>query len=275
MFAAGVDRSLHTLDPIALARAFSEGGRGYISRARARDREIPVTVDTIATAVWGLAFIRDPAVRRELDDGAAEARRIRAEQPELIDGVLASAETIDAARDCGMNLRTLLAGEYVSAKSLGIAASLVAVYARQQQLRAERATLVPGFLAPTGAKVTDLGATVTVRLPHHRRPLRRQDPPGAPHRRQPADQVVRHRCARLRTRPAGADPARHRQGPRNVPRPGPDRRHPRQARTRRPRRPTRGTNHHTARPASARCPRRPPISRAHFCYDKKDMTCLR
>jgi len=35
---AGGDRSLHTLDPIALARAFSEGGRGYISRARARDR---------------------------------------------------------------------------------------------------------------------------------------------------------------------------------------------------------------------------------------------
>lgn len=103
MFAAGVDRSLHTLDPIALARAFSEGGRGYISRARARDREIPVTADTIATAVWGLAFIRDPAVRRELDDGAAEARRIRAEQPELIDAVLASAETIDAARDYGMN----------------------------------------------------------------------------------------------------------------------------------------------------------------------------
>jgi len=101
-------------------------------------------------------------VRRELEDGAAEARRIRAEQPELIDAVLASAETIDVASDYGMNLRTLLAGEYVSAKSVGIAASLVAVYARQQQLRAERATLVPGFLAPRGTKVTDLDATVTV-----------------------------------------------------------------------------------------------------------------
>ncbi|MFC0452429.1 hypothetical protein [Rhodococcus jostii] len=92
----------------------------------------------------------------------AEARRIRVEQPELIDAVLASAETIDAASDYGMNLRTLLAGEYVSAKSVGIAASLVAVNARQQQLRAERATLVPGFIAPTGAKVTDLDATVIV-----------------------------------------------------------------------------------------------------------------
>ncbi|MFE7421110.1 hypothetical protein [Rhodococcus sp. NPDC057529] len=50
----------------------------------------------------------------------------------------------------------------MSAKSVGIAASLVAVYARKQQLRAERVTLVPGFIAPTGAKVTDLDATVTV-----------------------------------------------------------------------------------------------------------------
>ncbi|MFE7421113.1 hypothetical protein [Rhodococcus sp. NPDC057529] len=37
----GEDRSLHTLDTIALALAFSDGGRGYVSRARARDREIP------------------------------------------------------------------------------------------------------------------------------------------------------------------------------------------------------------------------------------------
>ncbi|MFE7421111.1 hypothetical protein [Rhodococcus sp. NPDC057529] len=40
-----------------------------------------------------------------------EARRIRAEQPELIDAVLASVESVDAASDYGMNLRTLLAGE--------------------------------------------------------------------------------------------------------------------------------------------------------------------
>ncbi|WP_054247837.1 hypothetical protein [Rhodococcus opacus] len=156
------DRSLHKLDTIALALAFSNGGRGYISRARARDREIPATADTIATAVWGLQFIRNSEVRRELEDGVTEARRIRADQPELIDAVLASASTVDAASDYGMNLRTLLAGDYVSAKSVGIAASLVAVYARQQQLQAERATLVPGFVAPKGAKVTDLDATVTV-----------------------------------------------------------------------------------------------------------------
>lgn len=160
--AAGGDRSLHKLDTIALALAFSEGGRGYISRARARDREIPATADTIATAVWGLASIRNQAVRRELEDGVAKAHRIRAEQPELIDAVLASVATVDPATDYGMNLRTLLAGEYVSAKSVGIAASLVAVHARQQQYDAERATLVPGFVAPKGAKVADLDATVTV-----------------------------------------------------------------------------------------------------------------
>ncbi|NHU44969.1 hypothetical protein G9373_19800 [Rhodococcus sp. A14] len=159
---AGWDRSLHTLDTIALALAFSEGGRGYISRTRARDREIPATADTIAAAVWGLAAIRDAAVRRELEGGVTEAKRIRTEQPELIDAVLASVETIDETSDYGMNLRTLLAGEYVSAKSVGIAASLVAVYARQQQLLAECATLVPGFLAPKGTKITDLDATVTV-----------------------------------------------------------------------------------------------------------------
>ena len=156
------DRSLHKLDTIALALAFSEGGRGYISRARARDREIPATADIIATAVWGLQFIRNQELRRELAEGVTEARRIRTEQPELIDAVLASVETVDQASDYGMNLRTLLAGDYVSAKSVGIAASLVAVYARQQQHEAERATIAPGFVAPKGAKVTDLDATVTV-----------------------------------------------------------------------------------------------------------------
>ncbi|WP_252190416.1 MULTISPECIES: hypothetical protein [unclassified Rhodococcus (in: high G+C Gram-positive bacteria)] len=110
----------------------------------------------------GLQFIRNQELRRELAEGVTEARRIRTEQPELIDAVLASVETVDQASDYGMNLRTLLAGDYVSAKSVGIAASLVAVYARQQQHEAERATIAPGFVAPKGAQVTDLDATVTV-----------------------------------------------------------------------------------------------------------------
>ncbi|WP_257015959.1 hypothetical protein [Rhodococcus sp. ACS1] len=103
-------------------------------------------------------FIRNQAVRRELEAGVTEARRIRAEQPELIDAVLASVETVDETSGYGMILYTLLAGEYVSAKSVDRFAGRG--LGRQQQLRAERATLVPGFIAPTGVKVTDLDATV-------------------------------------------------------------------------------------------------------------------
>ncbi|WP_241031906.1 hypothetical protein [Rhodococcus koreensis] len=97
--AAGGDRSLHTLDPIALARAFSEGGRGYISRARAVTARFPRqrTPSRPPGGDW-----RSSATRRCAANSTTARRRPAGsgpEQPELIDAVLASAETIGAARD--------------------------------------------------------------------------------------------------------------------------------------------------------------------------------
>lgn len=157
-----VDQSLHNLDALALALAFSERGRGYISRARAENTGHTATVETIRTAIWGLNYVRDPERRSILLSGIDEAKKIRAQEPELLDAVKAAAESLDNSSDYGMNMHTLLGGEYISAKSLGIFVSLVAVYARQQQFDAERATVAPGFVADVKARIEDVAATVTV-----------------------------------------------------------------------------------------------------------------
>ncbi|MFC5935447.1 MULTISPECIES: hypothetical protein [Mycobacterium] len=66
-----------------------------------------------------------------------------------------------ADSDYGRNLRVLLAGESVSGKNVGILGSLVKVYARQQQIEAERNAhpVVAGFLGDVGARIKDITAT--------------------------------------------------------------------------------------------------------------------
>jgi hypothetical protein len=80
---------------------------------------------------------------------------------ELIAAIKASVSETAEDSDYGRNLRVLLAGESVTGKNVGILGSLVKVYARQQQLEAERKAnpVVAGFLGDVGERITDISAT--------------------------------------------------------------------------------------------------------------------
>lgn len=93
---------------------------------------------------------------------SAEAATILADT-ELISAIKASVSETAEDSDYGRNLRVILAGESVSGKNVGILASLVKVYARQQQLEAERKArpVVAGFLGEVKQRVRNIALSLT------------------------------------------------------------------------------------------------------------------
>lgn len=142
---------------IAWALAVTNRGRRYVSVARGE-----ATDRTPTGALVREYLFSPPRNDRNRDEfraylDAAEQARAFAADTSLIEAVKASAETVNAATDYGRNLRVALAGEsgWVSGKSLGLVASLVAVYAREQEQKAENtaAVKVAGFLGEVGERI--------------------------------------------------------------------------------------------------------------------------
>jgi hypothetical protein len=88
--------------------------------------------------------------------------RLLREQPEVVDAILAAAESVSPDSDYGENVRTVAASEWIGERSIGVAASLVAVWARETQQRAEAEQQTRGFLAEVGETLRDISATVTL-----------------------------------------------------------------------------------------------------------------
>ncbi len=145
---------------IATALAVSDGGKSYVSRARAEEWGKNATSSATTSMLFGRPVNREHAqeraataelARQYLEDGTADA-------------VLAAGQDIEGDDDYPVNLRTALAGDYVNMKHAGLAVSAVAVWRRQQErsvARAAKAAIPKGFIAPVKAKIAGVKATVT------------------------------------------------------------------------------------------------------------------
>jgi len=150
---------------LAVAFACSDRGRRYVSTARTYPGGPASTVSRVREHIFG-GPPRGSNYKRlddyldalaEYEAREADAKAIAADT-DLIAAIRASVETVTADSDYGRNLRVLLAGENVSGRSLGVLASLVAVYAREKELAAKRAAAPPrvqGFLADVGTRIKE------------------------------------------------------------------------------------------------------------------------
>lgn len=161
-FGAGTQGTtdIDTRELIATALAVSDGGKKYVSRARAEEWGKNATSSLVTGAVFGRPVNKKDAEERAriaelakqyLEDGTADA-------------VLAAGQNIAGDDDYPVNLRTALAGNYVDVKHAGIAVSAVAVWRREQDrdaAQSARAAIPKGFIAPVKGKIAGTTATVT------------------------------------------------------------------------------------------------------------------
>lgn len=158
---APTDYGVPVRQVLAYAWVFSSEGRDYRS-SKVRDWGGSPTVDVVRTALF--VPPRPPyrptpeamAEYRSFLKMIAEADRVYREEADLLDAICASVEAVKAGTDYGDNLRTILAGENVSGRNVGILASLVAVYARERELAVQRARApkpAAGYLAPVKTRI--------------------------------------------------------------------------------------------------------------------------
>ncbi|MBF6085197.1 hypothetical protein IU485_27875 [Nocardia cyriacigeorgica] len=139
---------------IALALAASDRGRRYVSRDSAY--MATPTADVVKTLLFAAKVPPDlVAVKDDRD-------RLLVERPGLVDEVLASVDSVNPDSDYGMNVRAVAESEWIGERSIGLAASLVAVWARETQRRVEAEQQTRGFLADVGETLRDVSATVTL-----------------------------------------------------------------------------------------------------------------
>lgn len=160
---SSADRAASVNEVIALAFAYSNEGRNYVSSKVEWKRG---TGAAVRTHIFQGAPLRrnygrdEQSYQRDLAEYEAavvDAARYLADEA-LIADIRASVETTAADSDYGRNLRVILAGEFVSSKNIGFAASVVSVYAREKELAVKRAQeaakpKAQGFLAEVGTRI--------------------------------------------------------------------------------------------------------------------------
>lgn len=141
---------------LAYAFAHSDKGRAYVPASGFGVS----TVSQVRTSLFAdISRLRE-AERNYFIAKGAEAATYLADAG-LIAAIKAAVGETAEDSDYGRNLRVVLAGEHVSGRNVGILASLVKVYARQQQLEAERKAhpVVAGFIGEVGERVRGISGT--------------------------------------------------------------------------------------------------------------------
>ncbi len=167
------DSTISIRSTLALAYVLSNGGRGYVSKAKADEWDKPSTIALMKEHLNnppknpGSSYSsRDPhALSDYLAYQETCAKVVETSKDDaLIEAILASVESVKAGTDYGDNLRIIVAAESgrVSERNMGILASLVSVYRRELDKQAERTATpaVTGFLGVKGDKLTNLTLTV-------------------------------------------------------------------------------------------------------------------
>lgn len=159
---------------LAVAWAITNGGKNYVSTKAADayaaatnwERTKPTTVSLIHGHLAGRPkpYRGDDTRGQEWD--AIEVK-VEATPQWIVDAIKASVDGVKTGTDYGDNLRTILAAESgrVTFRNIGILGSLVAVYAREQQLLVERKqeanTTAKGFLGSVKERIRNFSITLT------------------------------------------------------------------------------------------------------------------
>ena len=159
-----VDYSVGIRHALAVAYILSDEGRGYVSKNKAYEWDRPSTVSLVKEHIL---YPPRPS-QKGYKEYLAEAKKVSEvlENEALIDAIVASAESLRAGTDYADNMHILLAAESgrVTKRNLGVLASLVAVYAREEGRRAERKAkpqAAAGFLAPVKQRIRNFSFTLT------------------------------------------------------------------------------------------------------------------
>ena len=160
-YRGAADRTVAIDTILAIAWAVTNGGKNYVS-TKAADAYFEAS-NGEAHKVTTVSQIRGHLAGRPKpwkgDDRMGQAwdaiqAKVEATSQETIDAIKAAAAALKAGTDYADNMTTILAAESgrVTFRNVGILGSLVAIYAREQQLAEERKveakTAVTGFLAP-------------------------------------------------------------------------------------------------------------------------------
>lgn len=140
---------------LRLAYVYSDGGRNYISKAKAYEWDRNATVDMVRCHLFSPP---KPQYDREgYEDYLAKGREAAALSDEILDAIKASVETVKGDSDYGYNLRTILAAPSgaVGYRNVGVLGSLVAVYRRtlEREAKAKAAPAPGGFLGEPGQRI--------------------------------------------------------------------------------------------------------------------------
>ena len=152
-------------DLIATALAVSDGGKGFLSRAKAMEWEKTSTADATNSHL----FDRSRTEREARERAEAEVAAAGYLKDGTVDAVIAAAQAAEGDGDYVTNLKTALAGEWVGRQHAAIAISAIGVWRRGQERAAEKATITKGFAAPVDAKITGIAATVK-KVSYHENP---------------------------------------------------------------------------------------------------------
>lgn len=163
------DYSADIAEVLGVALAVTNGGKGYVSRANADLWEKESTGSLVKRVLFGIYPKGNKPDEKEERERilafAAEGKALAAQQ-DLIDSVKAAADSLRAG-DYADNLAVILAAPsgIVGQRNISTLASLVSVYYRQQEQRAEAAkakdAAAQGFIGAVGERVRDFHVTAT------------------------------------------------------------------------------------------------------------------
>lgn len=130
----GIERVWSIESVIRTAYVISDGGKSYV-RARDFDR-VPTGPETRRV----LAFTRGHGPHREEQEAEVADIRHRADEvpSEIVEEIIEFGKGLEGGSDYAVNMRVLLDGDHVGPRHVAILSSLVAVWAREMGIRAER-----------------------------------------------------------------------------------------------------------------------------------------
>lgn len=162
------DRLYPVRQVLSAALAVTEGGRRYLSRARAAETGSAPTAATVKDA---LNLLRSPRMQlndkdRTMQDEIVEGIAAHG-TPEVVDSVLSFVDTLDATTsEWAEKVQALAEAPHgVLIDYVGLLASAVSGWRRAQDTEATRSENEPsaeGFVAPVGAKLADSPVLATV-----------------------------------------------------------------------------------------------------------------
>lgn len=130
----GVDRVWSIESVIRTAYVISDGGKSYV---RSRDFDRVPTSHGVSRV---LAFTRGHGPHREEQEAEVADIRHRADEvpSEIVEEIIEFGKGLEGGSDYAVNMRVLLDGDHVGPRHVAILSSLVAVWAREMGIRAER-----------------------------------------------------------------------------------------------------------------------------------------